>query len=180
MGAYLSYNKSIENDTVDDINNTTSDAKIERDFTRLEMYLCEILGDDYTANDNIDNNDDTYNMDNTNDTAYDSDSEISLPSIDYDFESERKVELHIKQCKNDTKTNNRIRNLFIKYNGKTMVFYNITADKYIRNVKNLVSNKIRIPIGNFNFKYQGKHLEDYKTLRFYNVTSDSTLDMNIA
>lgn len=172
MGAYFSYDN--ENNNVNATNNEKLDQneKVLRDFEKLEKYIDELLESDS----------DKTKDDESSNSSVDTD-DISLPSIDYDYISERKKaimeNLRKKGIILDVPDQTKILNLFVRHRNSTIVFNDINPDKYVRNVKNMISHKLRIPINKFKLKYRSRCLEDYRTLRYYNVTNDATLQIII-
>lgn len=172
MGAYFSYENTngTSEHYADGTDNIDNKDKTLRDFEKLGKYIEEMMKDVEISRDN--------NEDINKDIDIE---DIVLPQINYNFEKERKKELIDALAKRGgvLVDSNKIRNLFVRTMTGTIVFHDINPDKYIRNVKNMITEKLLIPVNKYKIKYQSKHLSDYRTLRQYDITDDATIEVHI-
>jgi hypothetical protein len=67
--------------------------------------------------------------------------------------------------------------IFIKTLVNTMVPINVSNDNTIEEIKNKFELIEGIPIGMQTFIFNGKRLDDSKTIKYYNIWSNSTIDL---
>ena len=69
--------------------------------------------------------------------------------------------------------------IFVKdLNGKTLTL-DVNKEYTIKNIKNKIKDKLGVPIQEQSITYGGKQLEDDKTLEYYDITAEATIQMSL-
>ena len=70
--------------------------------------------------------------------------------------------------------------IFVKdLNGKTLTL-DVNKGYTIINIKNKIKDKLGVPIQEQNLTYGGKQLNDDKTLEYYDITEEATIQMSMS